>query len=42
MRTHPCVRLFCIVDALTSASLLPGIDIIIEEFPRRVVFAGHA
>lgn len=24
-RTHPCVRLFCIVDALTSASLLPGI-----------------
>ena len=30
MRTHPCVRLFCIIDTLTSASVLPGIDVIIE------------
>jgi hypothetical protein len=31
------VRLFCIIDALTSASVLPGIDVIIEEFLKRVV-----
>jgi hypothetical protein len=41
MRTHPCVRLFCIIDTLTSASVLPGIDAIIEELPKRVVFTRH-
>jgi hypothetical protein len=41
MRTRPCVRLFCIVDTLTSASVLPGINDIIEELPKWVVFAGH-
>jgi len=41
MRTHPCVRLFCIIDTLTSASVLPGIDVIIEELPKRVVGADH-
>jgi hypothetical protein len=41
MRTHPCVRLFCIIDTLTSASVLPGIEVIIEEFRRSVVSAGH-
>ena len=41
MRTHPCVRLFCIVDALTSASVLPGIDAIIEELLQSVVCTGH-
>jgi hypothetical protein len=41
MRTHPCVRLFCIVDTLTSASVLPGIDDIIDEAPTSVVRSGH-
>jgi hypothetical protein len=41
MRTHPCVRLFCIVDTLTSASVLPGIDDIIKEARGCVVLAGH-
>ena len=41
MRTRPCVRLFCIVDTLTSASVLPGINDIIEELGKRVAFAGH-
>jgi hypothetical protein len=41
MRTHPCVRLFCIVDALTSASVLPGIDVIIKELLQGVVCTGH-
>jgi hypothetical protein len=41
MRTHPCVRLFCIVDTLTSASVLPGIDGIIDEAPTSVVRSGH-
>jgi hypothetical protein len=41
MRTHPCVRLFCIVDTLTSASVLPGINDIINEVPESVVCAGH-
>jgi hypothetical protein len=41
MRTHPCVRLFCIVDTLTSASVLPGIDDIIDELPESVVRTGH-
>jgi hypothetical protein len=41
MRTHPCVRLFCIVDTLTSASVLPGIDDIIKDARGRVVRAGH-
>jgi hypothetical protein len=41
MRTHPCVRLFCIIDTLTSASVLPGIEVIIEELVKRVVFIGH-
>jgi hypothetical protein len=31
----------CIVDALTSASMLPGIEVIIEELAERVVFADH-
>jgi hypothetical protein len=35
MRTHPCVRLFCIIDTLTSASMLPGIDRYIEELPEK-------
>jgi hypothetical protein len=34
MRTHPCVRLFCIVDTLTSASVLPGINDIIDKVTR--------
>ena len=41
MRTHPCVRLFCIVDTLTSASVLPGINYIIDEAPASVVCTGH-
>jgi hypothetical protein len=41
MRTHPCVRLFCIVDTLTSASVLPGINDIIDEAPASVVCTGH-
>jgi hypothetical protein len=41
MRTHPCVRLFCIIDTLTSASVLPGIDVIIEESSKGVAFTGH-
>ena len=41
MRTHPCVRLFCIVDTLTSASVLPGVEDSIDEVPERVVCAGH-
>ena len=41
MRTHPCVRLFCIVDTLTSASVLPGINDIIDEAPQSVVCTGH-
>jgi hypothetical protein len=41
VRTHPCVRLFCIVDTLTSASVLPGIDDIIKELPASVVCADH-
>jgi hypothetical protein len=40
-RTHPCVRLFCIIDTLTSASVLPGIDAIIQEYSGRVVCNGH-
>jgi hypothetical protein len=35
------VRLFCIIDTLTSASVLPGIDVIIDELPKRVVFTRH-
>lgn len=30
-RTHPCVRLFCIIDTLTSASMRPGVNGNIEE-----------
>jgi hypothetical protein len=41
MRTHPCVRLFCIIDTLTSASMLPGIEDIIREAQGGVVRAGH-
>jgi hypothetical protein len=41
MRTHPCVRLFCIIDTLTSASVLPGINDIIEQQLKRVVGADH-
>jgi hypothetical protein len=41
MRTHPCARLFCIIDTLTSASVLPGIHVIIEEFRKSVVSASH-
>jgi hypothetical protein len=41
MRTRPCVRLFCIVDTLTSASVLPGINYIIDEAPASVVCSGH-
>jgi hypothetical protein len=40
-RTHPCVRLFCIIDTLTSASVLPGIEVIIGEFRESVVSASH-
>jgi hypothetical protein len=28
---------FCIIDTLTSASVLPGIHVIIEGLPKRVV-----
>jgi hypothetical protein len=41
MRTHPCVRLLCIIDTLTSASVLPGIEVIIQEPPTRVARSGH-
>jgi hypothetical protein len=34
-RTPPCVRLFCIIDTLTSASVLPGVDGNIEELPEK-------
>jgi hypothetical protein len=32
---------FCIIDTLTSASVLPGIDVIIDGYPNRVAFVGH-
>jgi hypothetical protein len=35
MRTHPCVRLFCVVDTLTITSMLPGADVSIDEMPMR-------
>ena len=41
MRTHPCVRLFCIIDTLTSASVLPGIYDIIKDYSARVVCTDH-
>jgi len=34
-RTPPCVRLFCIVDTLTRASVLPGVDGNSEELPEK-------
>jgi len=41
MRTRPCVRLFRIIDTLTSASVLPGVNDILEELWKKVVFASH-
>jgi hypothetical protein len=32
---------FCIIDTLTSASVLPGIEVIIDGYPSRVAFTGH-
>ena len=44
--TAQCARIraydfFCIIDTLTSASVLPGVDVIIEEFRKSVVSASH-
>jgi hypothetical protein len=36
-RTHPCVRLFCIIDTLTSASMRPGVDASIDGSLKKVV-----
>ena len=41
-RTHHCVRLFCIIDALTITSVLPGIDDIIDEYRTGIARTGHA
>jgi len=41
MRTHPCVRLFCIIDTLTITSMLPGVDDNIDDVPLAVARAGH-
>jgi hypothetical protein len=41
MRTHPCVRLFCIINALTITSMLPGVDDSIHDTPIVVARAGH-
>jgi hypothetical protein len=41
MRTHPCVRLFCIIDTLTITSMLPGVDDSIADTPMVVARDGH-
>jgi hypothetical protein len=41
MRTHPCVRLFCIIDTLTITSMLPGVDDSIADTPMAVARGGH-
>ena len=46
MRGYQCARVhahdfFYIIDTLTSASLLPGVDVIIEDLPTRVVGTDH-
>jgi hypothetical protein len=37
MRTHPSVRLFCIIDTLTITSMLPGVDDSIADTPIAIV-----
>ena len=35
MRTHPCVRLFCLMDTLTITSMLPGVGDSIDDAASR-------
>jgi hypothetical protein len=41
VRTPHCVRLFCIINTLTIASMLPGVDAIIHEASSAIARAGH-